>query len=126
MINNTMRGLLLILLMTGVSAVSAQDSEKPAEPPTPEMKFERADSDGNGCVSWEELRNQGAIIFATLDLNNDGVIAGDEHPKAVNAKGEKVQPNSVDLEAFNAAFREAFERADQDASECLDKKEFLS
>lgn len=87
--------------------------------------FERADFDGNGCVSWEEMRNQGKLVFGALDLNGDGTVAGDEHPTARNAKGETVtQLPSVSTAAFQAALKNAFDRADKDGSGCLEKGEY--
>lgn len=110
------------MALTFCSAVQAQAEEAKAK--TPAEKFAQSDTDGDGCVSWEELRNQGSILFAHLDTNSDGVISGDEHVKAVNAKGEAVQPNSVDAESFQVALKESFDRADTDSNGCLSMAEF--
>ncbi len=79
-----------------------------------EADFSAADFDGNGAVSWEEFRNRVVAVFGHLDENEDGRIAGDEHPQA--SKGdESVQPGNVSAESFTAAVAESFKAADQNA-----------
>ena len=86
--------------------------------------FLLADTDGDDCVSWEELRNRAVIIFHQLDVNGDGLIFGEEHPPAVNAAGETVRPSGVEIGSFQAELYIAFDTADKDQNGCLSRKEF--
>ena len=118
---NTFAWLLATAALTLASPVPAQDAPDIAI----DDGFEKADYDGNGCVDWEEMSNMGKQVFGALDLNDDGVIAGDEHPTARNAKGEEVvQLPAVSTAAFQAELRKAFERADKDGSGCLAENEY--
>jgi len=87
-------------------------------------QYELADVDGDGCISWEELRNRGVLIFHALDLNADGIVSGEEHPEALNVKGEKISPKSVDQANFQASLRTAFELGDKNKDKCLNRQEW--
>jgi len=75
--------------------------------------FKAADFNGDGKVSWEEFRNRVVAAFGRLDHNNDGCIVADEHPPAINKKGETVQPGNVTIEEFTASAQAAFKAADK-------------
>ena len=90
------------------------------------LNFDRVDVNGDACVDWEELRNSSLRFFESLDTNRDNLIAGDEHPPAVNEKGEAVRPGTVDTSRFQAAMYVAFDTADQDQDGCLSRKEYES
>lgn len=118
---NTFAWLLAAAALTLAPPALAQDAADVAI----DDGFEKADYDGDGCVDWEEMRNMGKQVFGALDLNDDGTIAGDEHPTARNAKGEQVvELPAVSTAAFQAELRKSFERADKDGSGCLDKDEY--
>lgn len=104
--------------LAGFSAASAQNAAVDVD------QFLLADTDGSGCVDWEELRNRGAIIFDVLDDNNDGIISGDEHLEAVTVDGEEVRPDSVDITRFQVSLRISFDRGDEDGDGCLDREEW--
>ncbi len=88
------------------------------------LDFERVDTNGDECVDWEELRNSSLKFFRALDANRDNLIAGEEHPEAVNDAGEPVRPNNVDISSFQAAMYDAFDTADKDKDGCLSRKEY--
>lgn len=87
-------------------------------------QFERADNDGNKALSWEEFRNYVVQMFDSADHDGNGIIQGDEHPPAFDANGKPVEPKDVTIEAFNAAVRQAFLRADVDKSGDLSYAEY--
>ncbi len=109
------------ILATGFGSAAAQDDTVENY-----LDFDRVDTNGNGCVDWEELRNASLLFWSTLDLNQDNVLVGDEHPEAVDANGEPVRPASVDTTRFQAAMYVAFDTADKDQNDCLSRKEYES
>ena len=86
--------------------------------------FTVADTDGNGCVTWEEMRNEAVLVFHALDLNGDGLIKGEEHPAAVTVDGEEVDTRAIDPGRFQAALRTSFLEADKDGNGCLGRDEW--
>lgn len=82
----------------------------------PARQFERADVDGDQQLSWEEFYNYTVQLFHEWDTNGDGVILGEEHGPAFDAKGRRVRPPGVSLEAFTVELRKAFAAADKDRS----------
>lgn len=103
-------GTTLAALLVATSA-SAQD---PALAAASEAAFKDADFDANGKVSWEEFRNRVVAVFGHLDHNQDGRLAGDEHPPARDKSGKPVQPPNITAEAFTASAAEAFKASDTD------------
>jgi hypothetical protein len=99
-------------LLVPVGWAMAQDMQNADE-------FHLADTDGNACVSWEELRNRGLVVFHALDANGDGLVIGSEQPGAARATGEAVEPPAVDLASFQDELRRSFSLADQNADGCL-------
>ena len=89
-----------------------------------ESAFVAADFDGNGKVSWEEFRNRVIAVFGHLDHNQDGRLAGDEHPPAVDKGGKGVQPGNVSAESFTASVAVAFKAADKDGDGELSAQEW--
>lgn len=86
--------------------------------------FVAADFDGNGEVSWEEFRNRVVAVFGHLDHNQDGRIAGDEHPPAFDKGGQEVQPGNISAESFTASVAAAFKAADKDGDGELSAQEW--
>ncbi len=106
----------LVLGLAFSAGANAQDNE---------LDFEIVDTDGDACVTWEELRNRSMDVWGAMDLNDDGLIAGEELPSTTNEKGETVRPaGSIDLTKFQAAMYDAFQAADKDKDGCLSKSEF--
>jgi hypothetical protein len=82
----------------------------------PIRQFERADTDGDKDLSWEEFYNYTVQLFHEWDTNGDGMILDEEHGPAVDAQGRPVRPQGVSLEAFTVEVRKAFKLADKDKS----------
>ena len=51
-------------------------------------RFKKADADGDGALSKDELGNRMDWMFAHLDRNDDGVIEADEMRKRGGHKGD--------------------------------------
>lgn len=108
-------------LILAPALAAAQD---PALASAADAAFAAADFDGNGKVSWEEFRNRVVKVFGQLDHNEDGRIAGDEHPPAVDKAGKAVQPGNVTAESFTAAVAVAFKASDTDGDGELSAQEW--
>lgn len=108
-------------LVLAPALATAQD---PALAQAADEAFLAADFDGNGKVSWEEFRNRVVKVFGHLDRNEDGRIAGDEHPPAVGKDGNAVQPGNVTSESFTAAVAAAFKASDRDGDGQLSLQEW--
>lgn len=101
------------LLVTADTAAQSPSIQRSLEPV---RQFERADTDGDKELSWEEFYNYCVQLFHEWDTNRDGMILDEEHAPAVDAKGRPVRPPGVSLEAFTVELRRAFELADKDRS----------
>ena len=111
-----------ITLAAALIPVASADDKALAE--AAEGAFVAADFDGNGKVSWEEFRNRVVAVFGHLDHNQDGRLAGDEHPPAVDKGGKDVQPGNVSAESFTASVAVAFKAADKDGDGELSAQEW--
>jgi Ca2+-binding EF-hand superfamily protein len=112
---------LAVVLAIAPALAAAQD---PALAKAADGAFQAADFDGNGKVSWEEFRNRVVKVFGHLDHNEDGRIAGEEHPPAVGKDGKAVQPGNVSAESFTASVAEAFKASDKDGDGELSAQEW--
>ncbi len=116
--SNTMKILAVLLISLGATAqVQAQEEDTVDQ-------FTLADVDGDECVSWEELRNRGALVFHSLDLNHDGVLAGEEHPEAFDFSKNLVRPDNVEMGTFQASLYVSLLVADKDENGCLSRAEY--
>jgi Ca2+-binding EF-hand superfamily protein len=102
-------------ISTAVDAALAEASD---------AAFTAADFDANGKVSWEEFRNRVVAVFGHLDGNEDGRVAGDEHPPAISKAGRTVQPGNVTAESFTASVAAAFKASDKDGDGELSAQEW--
>lgn len=110
-------------LLLGVFAGAATAEDKSLADAA-DAAFEAADHDSSGKVSWEEFRNRVVAVFGHLDENEDGRIAGDEHPEAVDSDGKTVQPGNVTAESFTSSVAEAFKASDKDGDGELSAEEW--
>jgi len=110
MVRRLCPALAIAALLASAPATAADAKSTDAEA---KAAFKAADFDGDGKVSWEEFRNRVIAAFGRLDRNSDGCISADEHPPAINKKGETVQPGDVGVEAFTASAQTAFKAADK-------------
>ncbi len=69
-----------LLAVVAVSPAEAQRTGNPAD------LLLRADADGDGRVSVEELRAARDTMFGRLDRNGDGVLTSDDRPRLEAAK----------------------------------------
>ncbi|MEJ2604095.1 MAG: hypothetical protein P8172_12520 [Gammaproteobacteria bacterium] len=86
------------------------------------LDFEITDTNGDACVTWEELRNRSMDVYGAMDLNHDGFLTGEELP-GVTGDSEAARV-SIDLTRFQAALANAYAAADKDDDGCLGRAEF--
>ena len=115
------RSAAVLALALNFSTATAQDSAAENY-----LDFDRVDTNGDDCIDWEELRNGAMQFWDALDLNNDNIVAGDEHPEAVDANGEPVRPPSVAVTYYQSHMYVAFDQADKDQNACLSRREYES
>lgn len=84
-------------------------------------QFTLADFDGSGCIDWEELRNRGMLFFSAMDIDNNGIIAAEEHPAT---KDKDEVPSEVTATSFQVHLKDAMDHADRNNDGCLDRKEW--
>jgi Ca2+-binding EF-hand superfamily protein len=112
------------MALAALLATTSVSAEDPALAAASDAAFKAADFDANGKVSWEEFRNRVVAVFGHLDHNQDGRIAGDEHPPAFDKAGKAVQPPNVTAESFTASVAEAFKASDKDGDGELSAQEW--
>jgi hypothetical protein len=80
---NTMKSILAALGLSAAlgAAAQAQAQRDPAE------VISRADANGDGAVSRDELRTERDSAFGRLDRNGDGFLSGDDAPRRRQAAG---------------------------------------
>ena len=88
----------LLVAAAGLMVFGATTSHALSQEMDPEALIARADSNGDGDISWEEVTALRSESFDRLDRNEDGVISGDDSP----------------ARPFAARFNEALERLQAD------------
>jgi Ca2+-binding EF-hand superfamily protein len=85
------------------------------------------DRDVDGKISLEEYRNAMVRRFGARDLNDDGVLQGDEYPKEWLA-GASVQQatGKVSWEEFEAQLPVVFDQFDANKDGLLDTAEIAA
>jgi hypothetical protein len=115
------------MLLAAVTATAAD--AKPADKPidTPQAMLDRMDRDVDGKIGLEEYRNAMVRRFGARDLNDDGVLQGDEYPKEWLA-GADVQQGTgkVSWEDFEAQLPLVFDRFDVNKDGLLDAAEIAA
>jgi hypothetical protein len=119
--------LMAAALMLGAAAANAADPEpRPAGKPvdTAEAMRDRMDRNVDGKISLEEYRNAMIRRFGARDLNDDGVLEGDEFPKEWLA-GADLQgaTGKVSFEQFSVELPLVFDGFDADKDGQLDAAE---
>jgi hypothetical protein len=112
----TWKSLIGATVLLGTVAANAA-SPPPASPPvdTAQAMLDRMDRNLDGKISLEEYRNAMVRRFGARDVNDDGVLEGDEFPKEWLA-GAAVEgaTGKVSFEQFTAELPMVFDRFDAD------------
>jgi Ca2+-binding EF-hand superfamily protein len=102
---------------------------QPASPPvdTPKAMLDRMDRNLDNKISLEEYRNAMVRRFGARDVNDDGVLEGDEYPKEW-LPGADVQgaTGKVSFEQFAAELGLVFDQFDVDNDGQLDTAEIAA
>jgi Ca2+-binding EF-hand superfamily protein len=118
---NSMMGAVVVLL-AAIAANAAEPAGKPVD--TAQALRDRMDRNVDGRISLEEYRNAMVRRFGARDVNDDGVLDGDEFPKEWLA-GADVQEatGKVSFEQFSAELPLVFDGFDADKDGQLDAAE---
>ncbi|WP_417432169.1 EF-hand domain-containing protein [Kiloniella sp.] len=96
--------------------------------------FEKADTNGDGQITQQEIANVQATKFSQTDLNNDGSISLPEMQEAVArriaertknkfSKMDADNSGGISTEEFNARIDKMIKRLDHNNDGVIDKKE---
>ncbi|MEM7767796.1 MAG: EF-hand domain-containing protein [Pseudomonadota bacterium] len=69
------------LLLTGAAAMAVATAPAIGQEPSPEQMMARADANGDGDISWDEVMTLRTQSFERLDRNDDGVVSVDDRPR---------------------------------------------
>lgn len=69
------------LILTGAAAMAMAPKPAIAQQPGPEEMMARADANGDGDISWDEVMTLRTQSFERLDRNDDGVVSVDDRPR---------------------------------------------
>jgi hypothetical protein len=116
------------VLLAAVAATSAAESPPASKPvDTAQAMRDRMDRNVDGKISLEEYRNAMIRRFGARDVNDDGVLEGDEFPKEWLA-GAAVEgaTGKVSFEQFTAELPLVFDRFDADKDGQLNAAEIAA
>jgi Ca2+-binding EF-hand superfamily protein len=115
----------VLLAAVAASAAEAPPAAKPVD--TAQAMRDRMDRNVDGKISLEEYRNAMVRRFGARDLNDDGVLEGDEFPKEWLA-GADVQEatGKVSFEQFTAELPRVFAGFDADKDGQLNAAEIAA
>jgi len=118
-------GAAALLGTVAANAASPQPAGQPVD--TPKAMLDRMDRNLDGKISIEEYRNAMIRRFGARDLNDDGVLEGDEFPKEWLAGAEvEGATGKVSFEQFAAELPLVFDRFDADKDGQLDAAEIAA
>jgi Ca2+-binding EF-hand superfamily protein len=107
------------------SAASPQPAGQPVD--TAQAMLDRMDRNVDGKISFEEYRNAMVRRFGARDVNQDGVLEGDEFPKEWLAGADVEQATGkVTFEQFSAELSLVFDRFDANKDGQLDATEIAA
>ena len=115
-------------VLLGAVAANAASSDPAGQPvDTAKAMLDRMDRNMDGKISIEEYRNAMIRRFGARDLNDDGVLEGDEFPKEWLA-GADVQEatGKVTWEQFAIQLVVVFDQFDSDKDGQLDAAELAA
>jgi hypothetical protein len=115
-------------VLLGTVAANAASPEPTGQPvDTATAMLDRMDRNMDGKISFEEYRNAMVRRFGARDVNDDGVLEGDEFPKEWLA-GADVQEatGKVTFEQFAVELQLVFDQFDADKDGQLDAAEIAA
>jgi hypothetical protein len=115
-------------VLLGTVAANAASPEPAGQPvDTAQAMLDRMDRNVDGKISFEEYRNAMVRRFGARDVNDDGVLEGDEFPKEWLA-GADVQEatGKVTFEQFAVELQLVFDQFDADNDGQLDAAEIAA
>jgi hypothetical protein len=115
-------------VLLGTVAANAASPEPAGQPvDTAQAMLDRMDRNVDGKISFEEYRNAMVRRFGARDVNDDGVLEGDEFPKEWLA-GADVQEatGKVTWEQFAVELQLVFDHFDVDKDGQLDATEIAA
>jgi Ca2+-binding EF-hand superfamily protein len=115
----------VLLAAVAASAAESPPASKPVD--TAQAMRDRMDRNVDGKISLEEYRNAMIRRFGARDVNDDGVLEGDEFPKEWLA-GAAVEgaTGKVSFEQFTAELPIVFDRFDADKDGQLNAAEIAA
>jgi len=115
----------VLLAAVAASAAESPPASKPVD--TAQAMLDRMDRNLDGKISLEEYRNAMIRRFGARDVNDDGVLEGDEFPKEWLA-GAAVEgaTGKVSFEQFAAELPLVFDGFDADKDGQLDAAEIAA
>ena len=115
----------MLLGTVAANAASPQPADQPVD--TAKAMLDRMDRNLDGKISLEEYRNAMIRRFGARDLDDDGVLAGDEYPKEWLA-GAALQgaTGKVSFEQFAAELPLVFDGFDADKDGQLNATEIAA
>jgi Ca2+-binding EF-hand superfamily protein len=118
-------GAAMALATMTASAADPQPTDQPVV--TAKAMLDRMDRNVDGEISFEEYRNAMVRRFGARDVNDDGVLEGDEFPKEWLA-GADVQEatGKVNFEQFAVELQLVFDQFDADKDGQLDATEIAA
>jgi Ca2+-binding EF-hand superfamily protein len=118
-------GLAVMMAALSASAADPQPADKPVD--TAQAMLDRMDRNVDGKISLEEYRNAMIRRFGARDVNDDGVLDGDEFPKEWLA-GADVQgaTGKVSFDQFTAELPLVFGSFDANKDGQLDSAEIAA
>ena len=110
----TLRTWLGAALALGALAAGAATTQPTGQPvDTAQAMLDRMDRNMDGMISFEEYRNAMIRRFGARDVNNDGVLEGDEFPKEWLAGADVQQATGqVTFEQFSIELQVVYDQFD--------------
>jgi len=128
----------LTLMLAGSVAMAIAAAPAIAQQPNVEEVLARADANGDGDISMDEVMAFRASSFTQLDRNGDGVISVDDRPRGpfaarfdeaferVQASFDGDRDGTVSQDEMMGAPTPAFERGDVDGDGVLTAEEIAA
>jgi hypothetical protein len=117
-----------IAVMLGAMSANAADPQPAGKPvDTAQAMLDRMDRNVDGKISLEEYRNAMVRRFGARDVNDDGVLEGDEFPKEwLAGAGAQAATGKVSFDQFTAELPLVFGSFDANTDGQLDSAEIAA